>query len=297
MTGYSYAEKYERYLSVVEDCIARWVGRAGDGQPVLAAMGYSVVGGGKRIRPVLMTEFFSLTPAGDRIERIMPFAVALELVHSYSLVHDDLPCMDNGLMRRGKPSTHVEFGEWQAVLAGDGLLNLAFEIMAEQADLDCFDARTVLLGIGEIAAAAGYRGMIGGQELDMSSEGGRVDEAGLVRLQNLKTGALIRAAGRTGIICGGGDDGQLAAAEKYCYDVGLLFQITDDIIDFSSNEAVSGKTGGDYINEKATFVTMFGLDSAQAKAAALCESAVLQAERLGSAFLGDFAENILRREK
>lgn len=216
------------------------------------AMRYSLLAGGKRIRPVLALEFCRI--CGGDWEKAMPFAAAVEMVHTYSLIHDDLPCMDNDDYRRGRLTNHKVFGEATAVLAGDALLTAAFDTMAH-ADAP---AQTIAAAIGVLASAAGEKGMVGGQILDMEGETRALDEDAVYTIHSLKTGALISAACRVGAIAGGASDAQLHAAQVYAESLGLAFQIRDDMLDVLGDAEKMGKnTGKD--TEKNTFVRIYGV--------------------------------------
>jgi len=259
------------------------------------AMRYSVKNGGKRLRPILMIEFFNLSGGDEAI--VYPFAAALEYIHSYSLVHDDLPCMDNSELRRGKPSTHKAFGEWQALLAGDGLLNYAFETVFNHADDLNISDKTVCACLKELAKAAGITGMVGGQNLDLESEGKRLNVGELTLLQAKKTGALIKAAGRIGVIASNGDENTLRLADEYCENLGRMFQVTDDILDVCGDEKLLGKpVNGDDVHDKSTFVSEMGLDKARETAAGLTESAIKAAKSLDNDFLAELAKYLLTRK-
>lgn len=226
---------------------------------VAQAMAYACAGGGKRIRPVLLLEFCRL--CGGDAEVAMPFAAAIEMIHSYSLVHDDLPCMDNSLMRRGRPSTHAVYGETMALLAGDGLLNLAFETMLRATDLSPANA---LAAASALADAAGIDGMVGGQVIDLESEGKDIDLTVLEALQRGKTAALLIAACVMGVRLAGADPEKEQAARVFGENVGLSFQIVDDILDVTATAQQLGKpVGSDAVNEKVTYVSLLGLEEAR----------------------------------
>ena len=234
-------------------CFAK---RAKYGQ-IYEAMQYSLMAGGKRIRPVLTLETCRM--CGGDVEKALPFACAVEMIHTYSLIHDDLPCMDDDDLRRGKPTNHKVFGEATAVLAGDALLTAAFEIMCEYAD--GLEPKRVLAAIDCLSHAAGAAGMIGGQMLDMDGESRTLSLEELELLQSLKTGALIRAAAEMGCIVAGGDEATRQAVREYAQCVGRAFQVRDDMLDVTSSAEVLGKPiGSDAENEKATFVTALGLE-------------------------------------
>lgn len=223
------------------------------------AMNYSLLSGGKRLRPVLTLAVCRL--CGGTEEQALPFACACEMVHTYSLIHDDLPCMDDDDLRRGKPTNHKVYGEATAVLAGDGLLTAAFETIAEAP----LPPQRVVAAVSCLGRAAGARGMVGGQVLDMAGEGHALTLDQVEELQRLKTGALISAAAELGCIAAGGSEAQRAAVSRYAQSLGLAFQIQDDMLDVVGDEAVLGKPiGSDVRSEKVTFVTLKGMPACQA---------------------------------
>lgn len=255
-----YTERLQQHLELVERRLAEFL-PTDDG--IGEIMRYACEGGGKRIRPVLLLEWCRL--CGGLADKAMPFAAAIECIHSYSLVHDDLPCMDNSPLRRGKPSAHAKYGETMALLAGDALLNRAFEIMLSAENVE---PRAALRAAAQLADNAGVYGMIGGQVLDLDSEGRSIDLDTLKRLQEGKTAALLVAACRMGAILGGGTDEQVESAGRYGYYLGLAFQVVDDILDVTATAEELGKpVGSDNENEKNTYVSLLGLDKAQALAA------------------------------
>nr|MBQ4317961.1 polyprenyl synthetase family protein [Clostridia bacterium] len=224
------------------------------------SMRYSTLAGGKRIRPFLAIEFYRLFSGDDTIEKVMPFACAIELIHTYSLIHDDLPCMDDDDLRRGKPTNHVVYGEATALLAGDALLTYAFEVAASN---KAVSADAVVRALGLLAKNAGVDGMVGGQQLDLIGEMTKYSEEVLREMQNLKTGKLIEAASMLGLIAAGYDDKKAAAVKKYADCIGLAFQITDDMLDVTASAAELGKTvGSDGRNGKTTFMTYMTVDEA-----------------------------------
>lgn len=223
------------------------------------AMEYSLLAGGKRLRPVL------LMAAADAVngsgEKFLSVACALEMIHTYSLIHDDLPAMDNDDFRRGKPTNHKVFGEATAILAGDALLTLAFEVATRQKNVP---AETILSVVREISAAAGPSGMVGGQAIDLASENKTIDLATLKKMHLGKTGALFKAAIRSGAILASATAPQLDALTAYAENFGLAFQITDDILDVTGDEKSLGKpVGSDAKNHKSTYVTLTSLDTAK----------------------------------
>ena len=237
----------------------------------MEAMRYSAMGGGKRLRGVFVLEFCRIS-GGDPLTAL-PYACAVEMVHAYSLIHDDLPCMDNDDMRRGKPSCHRAFDEATALLAGDGLLNRAFETMVT-AD-SSLDAATALRLTRELAAAAGFYGMIGGQCVDLEYDGRMPDMETLNELIALKTGALIRAACRMGCVAGGADEAQIHAADTFGARLGLAFQIRDDMLDIEGDAAVLGKaTHADERQGKTTYPALIGMEACRREVERLTTEAV-----------------------
>ena len=262
----------------------------------MRAMRYACSEGGKRLRPVLALEFCRL--CGDEPGRAMPFAAAVEMIHSYSLIHDDLPCMDDSPLRRGKPSVHAAFGEDMALLAGDGLLNLAFETILDPANRAGIPAERALSAAFALAKAAGVYGMVGGQVIDLESEGRAIDIDLLRILQEGKTAALIAAACEVGCIIGGGGARQVAAAQRYGIHIGLCFQMIDDILDVTSTSEELGKpVGSDASNEKTTYVSLLGLDEVRRLAQEHTDAAVsaLKTFKRDTADLRLLADRLLAR--
>lgn len=247
---------------------------------VLEAMRYAALDGGKRFRPFLVLASADIwNVPRSRSERA---AAALEMVHCYSLIHDDLPAMDDADLRRGRPSVHKAFDEAVAILAGDGLLTLAFEVLAEEATDPDPGVRLSL--IRELALASGCAGMVGGQMIDLSPERDGLDLAGVAELQALKTGALIRYGARAGAILGRATLEEQAALDAYAADLGLVFQIADDILDVTATTESLGKPAGqDEGNAKATFVRLLGLEGARTEAARITDRAIASLERFGPA--------------
>ncbi len=279
------------YLDEINSALKEYLPATDD--VVSQAMRYSVENGGKRIRPALLLEFCRV--CGGDYKKAVPFACALEMIHTYSLIHDDLPCMDNDDFRRGKPSCHIAFGEEYALLAGDALLTLAFET-AMKSNLS---AEITVKAAKELAKAAGVMGMVGGQVLDLQNEGKKVGVSDLQKTDELKTGELIRAACVLGCVCTGADDKKIAAAEKYAHDIGIAFQIVDDILDVTSDEETLGKPiGSDEENQKSTYVSLLGIEKSRKTA----EELTLNAQKALDAFDGDvtslkdFAEKLKNRK-
>lgn len=238
------------------------------------AMRYSVFAGGKRIRPILMLA--ACEAVGGDIERAMPAACAMEMIHTYSLIHDDLPAMDDDDFRRGNPTNHKVFGEAIAILAGDALLTLAFIAMSSSAYSDRIPSATLLAVINEIGHCAGSHGMVGGQVVDMESEGKTdIDLPTVQYIHTHKTGALIKASVKSGALIGGADGKALAALTRYGEAVGLAFQIADDILDIEGTTEQIGKdAGSDEARGKATYPAVVGLADAKTRAAELVDLAL-----------------------
>lgn len=230
-----------------------------DGQDSVAeAMRYSLENGGKRLRPVFCLEFASCM--GLEKEKALDFAGAVEYIHTYSLIHDDLPCMDNDDFRRGKPSCHKKFGETTALLAGDALLTHAFGLVCDAP----LPADRIVKAVNALTSKSGVPGMIGGQVIDLKYESENPNLDQLLSVHRLKTGALLAAGCLLGCIAGGASDEQLEAADKFAYNLGVAFQIKDDILDVIGNSEVLGKpVGSDAENKKTTYVTLKGIEEAQ----------------------------------
>ena len=222
------------------------------------AMEYSLMAGGKRLRPILLMA--TAETLGKKGYNFLPVACGLEMIHTYSLIHDDLPCMDDDDLRRGKPTNHKVFGEAMAVLAGDGLLTLAFEVMLEQKNVD---SEVLVDTVREIAMCAGNFGMVGGQALDLDAEGKSISAEELRKLHSAKTGALFIGAVRAGARLAGAKDAELLALTKFSDLLGLAFQIRDDVLDVEGNTAALGKNVGSEKNKKTTYVTLYGLETAK----------------------------------
>lgn len=232
------------------------------------AMEYGVMGGGKRIRPFLTLEFCRMLGGSDAAA--LPYAAAIEMIHNFSLIHDDMPCMDNDDLRRGRPTTHKAFGEAQALIAGDALIFAAFDCALSGAA----DAAAQNRAVRELAVAAGADGMCEGQMIDMESDGVQIPFERLLELHAHKTGALIRAAAKLGVIAAGGDDAAMAAADTYGRGIGLAFQIVDDVLDACGSTETLGKpVGSDAKNEKSTFLSFMSADDALAYAARVTKEA------------------------
>jgi geranylgeranyl diphosphate synthase type II len=230
---------------------------------LVEAVRYSLLGGGKRIRPILALA--ACDAVGGDSEPVLPFACAVEMIHTYSLIHDDLPAMDDDRLRRGRPTNHVVFGEGLAILAGDALLTEAFALLARAAAASR-DAFRAVQAMGEIAEAAGVRGMVAGQAADLEAAGRDADLATVEFIHVRKTGALILASVRAGALVGGGQDGTLRALTRYGECLGLAFQIADDILDAEGVPGTGKETGRDSVLHKATFPGVLGLPAAKQRA-------------------------------
>lgn len=250
--------KYQVYKAHIEDYLAQacFVYPSEPQQILFEAMRYSLLAGGKRLRPVFVFDFCDM--CGGNWQDATPFAAALEMIHTYSLIHDDLPCMDNDDYRRGMLTNHKKFGEATAVLAGDGLLTAAFHVLSKAT----FSPEIRIKAVAVLAEYAGELGMVGGQILDMQSETRQCTKEEVLAIQSRKTGALIKAACVLGVLAGQGSQAQLSAAETFASNLGLAFQIRDDMLDVIGNAAELGKAVGvDAV--KNTFVQLYGLDVCQ----------------------------------
>ena len=274
----------------VEQALSAWVvgfDQAGPAAALGEAMRYSVLDGGKRLRPLLVLA--ACDAVGGNDAAALRAACAVELIHAYSLVHDDMPCMDNDVMRRGKPTVHVQFGEAGALLAGDALQALAFELLTPQGETaDAVDPAMQARLCALLARAAGLRGMAGGQAIDLASVGKPLDSAALHEMHRLKTGALLQASVMMGAACGTLAAGSRAAVEAalaaYGWAIGLAFQVMDDVLDVTADSATLGKTAGkDAAHDKPTFVSLMGLAGAQAYARRLLAEALAHLEALRAA--------------
>ena len=278
----------------VEAALQAWVpvdAPAGLGQ----AMRYGVLDGGKRVRPLLVLAA-SQAVHGDS-EAAMRAACAVELIHAYSLVHDDMPCMDNDVLRRGKPTVHVQFGEAQAMLAGDAMQALAFEVLTpDQGMAPALQARLCSL----LARSAGHAGMAGGQAIDLASIGQPLDEHALRDMHHRKTGALLQTSVLMGAACGDASAAQWSALADYGDALGLAFQVVDDILDVTQASSTLGKTAGkDLDNNKPTYVTVLGLDAARRHATELRNKAQAALARSGlrdAAWLSLLADKVVDRD-
>ncbi len=264
---------------------------------LLDAMRYSLMGGGKRLRPVLVIAAADLF--GMPADSVMPTACALEMIHTYSLIHDDLPCMDDDDLRRGRPTNHKVFGDAVATLAGDALLTLSFELLGRQAHIPGITAAQALRVVQEVAVGAGAAGMVGGQVEDLAWEGRDATASQLAQIHRMKTGALFRASLRAGAILGGAGEEDLAALDSYAEHFGLAFQIQDDVLDVVGDAVKTGKgVGRDEKHKKSTYVVHYGLEGARERARHEVRLAQDALARFGdrAAVLGALAEFVIDRE-
>jgi farnesyl diphosphate synthase len=257
-------------LECVEEALSRWViaeAPAGLGE----AMRYAVLDGGKRLRPLLVLAASEAVGGND--EAALRAACAVELIHAYSLVHDDMPCMDNDVLRRGKPTVHVKYGQAQALLAGDALQALAFELLVPEGDAVPAPIQAALCRL--LARAAGHAGMAGGQAIDLASVGRSLTEGELREMHRRKTGALLQGSVAMGVACGRADAAAQTALARYGAAVGLAFQVVDDILDVTADSATLGKTAGkDAAQDKPTYVSLLGLERSSAYAQELLAEAL-----------------------
>ena len=253
----------EQRTKEIEQILMRYLPQAeGRQHQIMEAMNYSITAGGKRLRPMLMKETYHLFGGNSQV--IEPFMAAMEMIHTYSLVHDDLPAMDNDEYRRGKKTTHVVYGEAMGILAGDALLNYAFETVVKAFDIAPGQSLTIGKALGILAEKAGIYGMIGGQVVDVLATGKPLSREELDFIYELKTGALIKASMMIGAVLAGASDADISKVEQIASDVGLAFQIQDDILDVTSTTEELGKpVKSDEKNEKTTYVTLRGLKQSE----------------------------------
>ncbi|QGT98967.1 (2E,6E)-farnesyl diphosphate synthase [Candidatus Syntrophocurvum alkaliphilum] len=274
----------------VNECLEQNLPPLNSYPPIIhEAMHYAVFNGGKRLRPIMVFEGALI--AGIEKEKVIPTACALELIHSYSLVHDDLPSMDNDDFRRGKPTCHKVYGEANAILTGDALLTYAFQLIANNIAINGIQPLNVVRVIKEISSAAGSEGMIGGQVIDLDSEGKNINYDTLKTLHSLKTGELFRASLRAGAILGGLDNEKLDYLTTYANYFGLAFQITDDLLDVTGDQKTLGKpVGSDDKNNKTTYVSLFGIDKAKMLAEESVNTSIDNLKEFGKE--ADFLRNL-----
>ena len=295
----NFSGEMKQKVNEIEEILDEYLPAAeGYQKQIMEAMAYSVTAGGKRLRPMLMQETFRLFGGEGKV--VEPFMAALEIIHTYSLVHDDLPAMDNDEYRRGRKTTHVVYGEAMGILAGDALLNYAFETAVKAFDIAPEKSLQIGKALKILAEKAGIYGMIGGQVVDVASCGKGLDEAMLNFIYELKTGALIESAMMIGAVLAGATQEQVRTVEKIASDVGIAFQIQDDILDVTSTQEELGKPiHSDEKNEKSTYVTIKGLDEAAKDVERISEEAVelLQSLNLENPYLTWLIQELVHRRK
>lgn len=299
----NFNQELEQHVECVETIIRKYLPEeTGYQKTVIEAMNYSILAGGKRLRPMLLQETYRMFGGTGTLAE--PFMAAIEMIHTYSLVHDDLPCMDNDEYRRGRKTTHVIYGEGMAVLAGDALLNYAFETAA-RVFAQTEDAKEVVRAAEALrvfAGKSGIYGMIGGQTADIEAEdmGDKVTQEQLLFIHENKTAALIQSAMMCGAILAGAETEEIAQIEKCGYNIGIAFQIQDDILDITSSLEVLGKqTGSDEKNHKATYVTIKGIEQAKKDVEKLSEEAIhiISSFKGRNQFLESLIKQLITREK
>ncbi len=280
------------YIEMINDALDTYIITTGEQYDIVKeAMNYSLRAGGKRIRGILVLEFCKMN--GGDICKALPFACAIEMIHCYSLIHDDLPCMDDDDLRRGKPSCHKQFGEANALLAGDALLTLAFQVISSDSTANTLSDSICLRAVKILAVNAGVDGMVGGQVMDLINEGHQVDEQTLFQTHMKKTGALIQASCMIGSICANANVEIVEKSKNFGQNLGLAFQIIDDILDVVGNEKTLGKPlNSDSENKKTTFVTLYGLKSAKGIASETTQRAIDILEDFDNC---DYIKNLAKR--
>lgn len=287
-------KQMDEYCDIINKKLIEYLPTANDGQDtVVKAMKYSLLNGGKRLRPILVIEFCKA--CGRSIDYAIPFACAIEYIHTYSLIHDDLPCMDDDDFRRGNPSCHKMYGEATALLAGDALLTHAFDILT---DADLSESQ-IVKAVCLLSQNSGVGGMLGGQVIDLKYENDDPNLSQILAIHKLKTGALISAACLLGCIAANADEEKMAAASRFAYYLGIAFQIKDDLLDVLGDEEKLGKpVGSDEENNKTTYVTIVGAERAQSDVERLTEKAIKELGTFSNTeFLTALCEYLISREK
>lgn len=295
----NFNELREKKVAEIENVLKKYLPNpSGHQKKIMEAMEYNLMAGGKRIRPMLMRETYEMF--GGTKEIIEPFMAAIEMIHTYSLIHDDLPSMDNDDYRRGRKTTHIVYGEAMAVLAGDALLNCAFETAAKAFDMDEKDSYLIGKSLQILGAKAGIYGMIGGQVVDVESSGEKIDKDVLDFIYDLKTGALIEASMMIGATLANATEKEVRIIENAAKKVGLAFQIQDDILDVTSTKEVLGKPiYSDEKNDKTTYVTLVGFEKAKEQVEKLSAEAITLMKGLNrdNLYLMTLLEKLIYREK
>ena len=295
----NFKEELEQRTREAEEIIKSYLPKEeGFAKNMAEAMNYSMLSGGKRLRPVFMREVYSMFGGTGKV--IEPFMAAIEMIHTYSLVHDDLPAMDNDDYRRGRKTTHVVYGEDMGILTGDALLNYAFETACSAFETDPQNSILIGRALKILAGKAGIYGMIGGQVVDVRSAGCKISGELLAFIYRLKTGALIEASVMIGAVLAGAKEEEIGKMEEIAGKIGLAFQIQDDILDVTSTTEILGKpVHSDEKNEKTTYVTWKGLEKAKEEAARLTEEAVEELRSIGKecGFMEELLRRLVYREK
>lgn len=295
----SFKEKQLEKVQAIESILQKYLpAQTGHQKIIMEAMDYSVMAGGKRLRPMLMQETYRLF--GGKGEIVEPFMAAIEMIHTYSLVHDDLPAMDNDDYRRGRKTTHVVYGEAMGILAGDALLNFAFETAAKAFDMAPERSYAIGKALQVLSGKAGIYGMIGGQVVDVASAGCSISKEVLDFVYELKTSALIESSMMIGAILAGASEEEVRVIEIIAKNVGIAFQIQDDILDVTSTEEVLGKPIlSDEKNDKTTYVTLVGLEKAKEYVETISMEAIALLHRFETedAFLEELLRALIHREK
>ncbi len=295
----TFQNELEKKTKQIEDLLKGYLPEiAGPQQLIMEAMEYSLLAGGKRLRPMLMQEAYRLCGGKGRV--IEPFMAAIEMIHTYSLVHDDLPAMDNDEYRRNRKTTHIVYGEDMGILAGDALLNYAFETACKAFDMEGADAGRAGKALGILAGKAGIYGMVGGQVVDVQSTGKQISGDTLDFIYRLKTGALIEASLMIGAVLAGAKQEEVDALESIAGKIGMAFQIQDDILDVESTREVLGKPiHSDEKNQKTTYVTWKGMENAKKETERLSREAIQELKRFDSQdpFLEMLLESLIHRKK
>ena len=289
----NYNELYSEKINLINKALSDYLNIIYP-ESICEAMRYSIFPGGKRVRPIILLS--ACEAFGGPVKAALPFACALEMIHTYSLIHDDLPSMDNDDIRRGKPTNHVVYGEATAILAGDALLNLAYEIMSEH----CLKNNAVhfFKAMSKIAKNAGIKGMIGGQVMDMALENTAATAAQIEYVYEYKTSKLFTAAFTAGAYIANAADTDIALLENIGRDLGIAFQLKDDLLDLYGNDEFGKPLGSDEKNKKSTYITVFGEEQTTAIYNQLCSSAISKLKQLqNSGFLVAVAENLVNRTR
>lgn len=293
-----FKQQFNKYVDIINDSLDRYVTEEDiPEKPVFSSMRYSLMAGGKRLRPVLSLAVCDML--GGKTDEVLPFACAVEMIHTYSLIHDDLPAMDNDDYRRGRLTNHKVYGEALAILSGDGLLNIAFEIMIKSMVESSMNLEQKAKAAAVIVNASGVKGMIAGQVIDLESEDKEISVDILNRMHKCKTGELIKAPViSAAVLCGAKED-DISNLECFAENLGLAFQIKDDILDVEGDtEKLGKKVGSDESNKKSTYVSLYGLEESKKLLSEITDKAIMSLSRFGekAVFLKSLAEYLVVRE-